>query len=77
MAGPAYLRPKSHFGPSTDPTSAFAPRRCNSNRFSRPRQKTSRRGTPQEPSGRTPDWLNFNNPAAPAVKREAEEDWAR
>jgi hypothetical protein len=21
------------------------------------------------------DWLKFKNPAAPAVKREAEEDW--
>src|SRR6187397_1378576 len=28
-------------------------------------------------SGRSPDWLKFKNPAAPAVKREAEEDWAR
>jgi bifunctional non-homologous end joining protein LigD len=28
-------------------------------------------------SGRTPDWLKFKNPAAPAVKREAEEDWGR
>jgi bifunctional non-homologous end joining protein LigD len=27
-------------------------------------------------SGRSPDWLKFKNPAAPAVKREAEEDWA-
>ena len=26
-------------------------------------------------SGRTRDWLKFKNPAAPAVKREAEEDW--
>jgi ATP-dependent DNA ligase len=26
-------------------------------------------------SGRTPDWLKMKNPAAPAVKREAEEDW--
>ena len=25
-------------------------------------------------SGRSPDWLKFKNPAAPAVKREAEED---
>jgi hypothetical protein len=23
------------------------------------------------------DWLKFENPAAPAVKREAEEDWGR
>ena len=28
-------------------------------------------------SGRTSDWLKFKNPAAPAVKREAEEDWAK
>jgi bifunctional non-homologous end joining protein LigD len=25
-------------------------------------------------SGRSPDWLKFKNPAAPAVRREAEED---
>jgi ATP-dependent DNA ligase len=28
-------------------------------------------------SGRSSDWLKTKNPAAPAVKREAEEDWAR
>jgi bifunctional non-homologous end joining protein LigD len=28
-------------------------------------------------SGRSPDWLKFKNPAAPAVKREAEGDWGR
>jgi ATP-dependent DNA ligase len=28
-------------------------------------------------SGRSCDWLKFKNPAAPAVKREAEEDWGR
>ena len=28
-------------------------------------------------SGRTSDWLKFKNPAAPAVKREAEEDWGK
>jgi hypothetical protein len=28
-------------------------------------------------SGRSPDWLNFKNPDAPAVRREAEEDWGR
>jgi ATP-dependent DNA ligase len=28
-------------------------------------------------SGRTSDWLKFKNPAAPAVKREAEEEWGR
>jgi len=26
-------------------------------------------------SGRSPDWLKFKNPNAPAVRREAEEDW--
>ena len=26
-------------------------------------------------SGRTRHWLKFKNPAAPTVKREAEEDW--
>jgi len=28
-------------------------------------------------SGRSPDWLKFKNPEALAVKREADEDWAR
>jgi bifunctional non-homologous end joining protein LigD len=28
-------------------------------------------------SGWSQDWLKFKNPAAPAVKREAEEDWGR
>jgi ATP-dependent DNA ligase len=26
-------------------------------------------------SGRSPNWLKMKNPAAPAVRREAEEDW--
>ena len=26
-------------------------------------------------SGRSSDWLKFKNPEAPAVRREAEEDW--
>jgi ATP-dependent DNA ligase len=26
-------------------------------------------------SDRWPDWLKFKNPQAPAIKREAEEDW--
>jgi bifunctional non-homologous end joining protein LigD len=26
-------------------------------------------------SGRSPHWIKVKNPAAPAVKREAEEDW--
>ena len=29
------------------------------------------------PSGRSGRWLKFKNPNAPAVKREAEEDWGR
>jgi bifunctional non-homologous end joining protein LigD len=28
-------------------------------------------------SGRSPDWLKFKNPQAPAVRREAEEDWSK
>jgi bifunctional non-homologous end joining protein LigD len=28
-------------------------------------------------SGRSRDWLKLKNPNAPAVKREAEEDWTR
>jgi bifunctional non-homologous end joining protein LigD len=28
-------------------------------------------------SGRSPDWLKMKNPDAPAVKREAEEEWGR
>jgi bifunctional non-homologous end joining protein LigD len=28
-------------------------------------------------SGRTRDWVKMKNPNAPAVKREAEEDWGR
>jgi bifunctional non-homologous end joining protein LigD len=27
--------------------------------------------------GRSPHWVNVDNPKAPAVKRENEEDWAR
>jgi hypothetical protein len=26
-------------------------------------------------SGRLPDWIKTKNPAAPTVRREAEEDW--
>ena len=26
-------------------------------------------------SGRSPDWLKMKNPDAPAVRREAEEEW--
>jgi bifunctional non-homologous end joining protein LigD len=28
-------------------------------------------------SGRSPDWIKSKNPTAPAVKREAEEDWGQ
>jgi ATP-dependent DNA ligase len=28
-------------------------------------------------SGRSPDWIKVKNPKAPAVTREAEEDWGR
>ena len=35
---------------------------------------SKRKGSPYR-SGRSPDWLKMKNPAAPALKREAEEDW--
>jgi bifunctional non-homologous end joining protein LigD len=35
----------------------------------------SKRRSSRYQSGRTPHWLKFKNPNAPAAKREAEEDW--
>jgi bifunctional non-homologous end joining protein LigD len=35
----------------------------------------SRRRGSRYISGRSRDWLKFKNPDAPAVKREAKEDW--
>ena len=37
---------------------------------------SKRRNSPYR-SGRSLDWINIKNPAAPAVRREAEEDWGR
>jgi bifunctional non-homologous end joining protein LigD len=37
---------------------------------------SKRKGSPYR-SGRSPDWLKMKNPEAPALKREAEEDWGR
>jgi bifunctional non-homologous end joining protein LigD len=37
---------------------------------------SKRLGSPYR-SGRSPNWLKIKNPAAPAVMREAEEDWSR
>jgi bifunctional non-homologous end joining protein LigD len=37
---------------------------------------SKRKGSPYR-SGRSPDWLKMKNPDAPAVKREAEEEWGR
>jgi bifunctional non-homologous end joining protein LigD len=37
---------------------------------------SKRRNSPYR-SGRSPDWIKSKNPAAPAVRREAEEDWGR
>jgi hypothetical protein len=40
--------------------------------------KASSRSARDRPrSGRSPDWLKMKNQNAPAVKREAEEDWGR
>jgi bifunctional non-homologous end joining protein LigD len=35
---------------------------------------SKRRSSPYR-SGRSPDWIKSKNPAAPAVRREAEADW--
>jgi bifunctional non-homologous end joining protein LigD len=37
---------------------------------------SKRLGSPYR-SGRSRHWVKSKNPAAPAVKREGEEDWAR
>jgi bifunctional non-homologous end joining protein LigD len=37
----------------------------------------SKRSDSQYRSGRSPDWIKSKNPNAPAVRREAEEDWGR
>jgi ATP-dependent DNA ligase len=37
---------------------------------------SKRFGSPYR-SGRWPHWVKVKNPEAPAVKREAEEDWGR
>jgi ATP-dependent DNA ligase len=37
----------------------------------------SKRVGPRYVSGRTDNWIKVKNPAAPAVRREAEEDWSR
>ena len=37
----------------------------------------SKRLGPSYRSGRSPHWVKVKNPKAPAVKREAEEDWGR
>jgi bifunctional non-homologous end joining protein LigD len=37
---------------------------------------SKRRDSPYR-SGRSSDWIKSKNPGAPAVKREAEEDWGR
>jgi ATP-dependent DNA ligase len=37
----------------------------------------SKRKNSRYSSGRSPDWIKSKNPNAPAVKREAEEDWGR
>ena len=37
---------------------------------------SKRKGSPYR-SGRSPDWLKVKNPAAPAVRRGAEEDWGK
>jgi hypothetical protein len=43
----------------------------------RPSSTPARLGLSRYRPGRSPDWLKFKNPDAPAVKLEAEEDWGR
>ena len=43
----------------------------------RPRRHRLERLGSRYTSGRTRDWIKMKNPAAPAVKRQAEEDWGR
>ena len=42
-----------------------------------PESIVSKRRNSRYRSGRSPDWIKSKNQAAPAVKREAEEDWGR
>jgi bifunctional non-homologous end joining protein LigD len=37
----------------------------------------SKRKDSRYSSGRSPDWIKSKNPQAPAIRREAEEDWGR
>ena len=37
----------------------------------------SKRKDSRYTSGRSRDWVKLKNPAAPAARREAEEDWGR
>jgi len=48
-------------------------------RHERPRvsSRVSKRLGSRYRSRRSPDWLKFKNPNAPAEEREAEEDWAK
>jgi hypothetical protein len=45
-----------------------------SNRSWHSRLPAKRKGSPYR-SGRSPDWLKMKNPDAPAVRRQAEEEW--
>ena len=42
-----------------------------------PSNASSKRKGSRYRSGHSPNWLKFKNPEAPAVKREAEEDWGK
>jgi ATP-dependent DNA ligase len=37
----------------------------------------SKRKNSRYVSGRSPDWIKLKNPNAPAVRREAEENWGK
>jgi len=56
-------------------SSALARRRGQQRLQARFEGIVSKRKNSPDRSGRSPDWLKMKNAAAPAVKREEEEDW--
>jgi hypothetical protein len=71
--------PTSHCAPLTSTASNISASQSELNfvRFDAVDNPVSKRlGSPYR-SGRVDHWLKIKNPAAPAVKREAEEDWRR
>ena len=72
-----------HFGVTKDELArqskrlATLPPRFGNNLVSRRRLLLEGSAAVRDGRGRSPHWLKVKNPNAPAVKREAEEDWGR